>query len=218
MQMVNSAEEGGDYLEWGSTVVVVGGGGRWRWQRRRYPSFSPVSSVSLLSPPLLCFSVIFSSSPLSLRGCQRRLEMAVSAAVRWCAVAVEGKRSGSCGCSSSLFCVPPSVYNVLLSLPWLCCWQLTVLVAIGELGGSCLASGSPSLLSVVLYFWSSLFLLSVFKIFFPTPGLFSFSIRFRFFPLCHCPSLFLQNFAPSGFLFSFSSPPPFCVSANPLQL
>jgi len=27
-----------------------------------------------------------------------------------------------------------SVNNVLLSLPWLCCWQLTVLVAIGELG------------------------------------------------------------------------------------
>jgi hypothetical protein len=25
------------------------------------------------------------------------------------------------------------VNNVLLSLPWLCCWQLRVLVAIGEL-------------------------------------------------------------------------------------
>jgi len=32
-----------------------------------------------------------------------------------------------------------------------------------------LAGGSPSLLSVVLCFWPSLFLLSVFKIFFPTP-------------------------------------------------
>jgi len=56
----------GETQSWPSVVVEgdVGSGGG-------FPSFSPVSSVSLLSP-LLCFSVIFSSSPLSLRGCQWR--------------------------------------------------------------------------------------------------------------------------------------------------
>jgi len=74
--------------------------------------FSHVSSVSLLSHPILClFFVVCSSSPLSLHGCQWRLEMAVSAVVRWCAVAVERKHSGSCGCSSS------SVFFLPLSLP-----------------------------------------------------------------------------------------------------
>jgi len=86
----------GEIQSWPSAVVEgdVGSGSG-------FPS-SPVSSVSLLSP-LLCFSVIFSSSPLSLRGCQRRLEMAVSAAIRWCAVAVERKHGGSCGCSSGIY-------------------------------------------------------------------------------------------------------------------
>jgi len=86
----------GETQSWTSAVVEgdIGSGGG-------FPSFSPVSSVSLLSP-LLYFFVIFSSSPLSLRGCQQRLEMAVSAAVRWCAVAVERKHGGSYGCSSSL--------------------------------------------------------------------------------------------------------------------
>jgi len=86
----------GEIQSWTSAVVEgdIGSGGG-------FPSFSPVSSVSLLSP-LLYFFVIFSSSPLSLRGCQQRLEMAVSAAVRWCAVAVERKHGGSYGCSSSL--------------------------------------------------------------------------------------------------------------------
>jgi len=89
------------YLEWRDTIVDVSGGWRRHWQRRWF---------SLLLSSLFCFSsqpsplffVIFSSSPLSLRGCQQRLEMAVSAAVRWCAVAVERKHSGNCGCSSSL--------------------------------------------------------------------------------------------------------------------
>jgi hypothetical protein len=75
---------------------------------------SLLSSVSLLSPlfSVFFFFVIFSFSPLSLRGCQRRLDMAVSVAVRWFAVAVERKHDGSCSCSSSLvyiffFCHSP---------------------------------------------------------------------------------------------------------------
>jgi hypothetical protein len=54
---------------------------------------------------------------------------------------VAGKLGGSCcdGGSEAILLLCSAflpVYNVLLSLPWLCCWQLTMLVAIGELGGA----------------------------------------------------------------------------------
>ena len=79
------------------TLATAGGSGGGRgggdcW--RRFPSFSPVSSVSLLNPLSSVFfhCLLFFSSVSS----------GLSAAVRWCAVAVERKHGGSCGCSSSL--------------------------------------------------------------------------------------------------------------------
>jgi len=70
--------------------VVEGGGG----SDDDFPSFSLVSSISLLSPLLRFFRYLLFFSSVS--------SWAVSVAVRWCAVAVERKHGGSCGCSSSL--------------------------------------------------------------------------------------------------------------------
>ena len=82
--------------------MAISGGWRWRWQRRRFSFLLCCLLYFSSQPSPLFFFAIFSFSPLSLRGCQWWLKVAVSATVRWCAVAVERKHGGSCGCSSSL--------------------------------------------------------------------------------------------------------------------
>jgi len=137
---------GGEKVTWSGKArlwlsVVVEGGDVF------LPSL--LSSVSLLSPlSSVFFFVIFSFSPLSLRGCQRRLDMAVSAAVRWFVVAVERKHGGSCSCSSSSPCRGASLcFSVFLFLSLLCLffyfWTLMVLSGVtgrnsGGDGGSSL--------------------------------------------------------------------------------
>jgi len=138
--------------------------------------------------------------------------MAVSAAVRWCAVAVERKHGGSCGCSSSLvyfffplslpflssaspkrppsFCnispvVPCSLSFFFLPPPSFCCFGLFLF--------------TPFSLENLLFLSFGLSFLSKKNCQSLSPGLSSlFSF---FFPLCHYPSLLLQNFAPPLFGF-----------------
>jgi len=68
-------------------------------------------------------------------------------------------------------------------------------------------------LSVSLPIFCSLFLFFFYVFFSSIWPLFSifFSLLSSCFPLCHCPSLLLQNFSPLGFLFPFPPPILLCV-------
>jgi len=152
----------------------------------------------------------------------------VSAAVRWCAVAVERKHGSSCGCSSSLVYIffplslpflssaspkrPPSFCNISLRLflapsPFffffLLCSPLFSFLPPPSFFCFSPFLFTPFSLENLLFLSFGLSFLSKKNCRSLSPGLSSlFSF---FFPLCHCPSLLLQNFAPPLFGFLPSS-------------
>jgi len=99
-------------------VSRLPGVGKHGYGRRRWWKVAVTAAAfSFLLSCLLCFS---SQPPLCFFRCLlffSSVSSGPSAAVRWCAVAVERKHGGSCGCSSS-----PVFFFLPLSLPVLPCF------------------------------------------------------------------------------------------------